>query len=201
MSAEQASSSSSSSGEAGPSGGYEEIAVTDEGGARTIMLNRPHKYNAITYQVCGAHFCLTQFGWRECNFVLPLYSACTCTCKRILCNRLNFCNHVHVHVYIHVLMRDEKEGRKKQARSNSVYLGLWLCTAKAAVALIMYMYIHVHVLMRDEKDGRKKQAILFSPCILLCSSACTCTCKRILCTRLNFCNHVHTCTCTCIYMF
>ena len=60
-SAEQAS-SSSRSGEAGPSGGYEEIAVTDEGGARTIMLNRPHKYNAITYKVCGAHFCLIQFG-------------------------------------------------------------------------------------------------------------------------------------------
>ena len=26
--------------------------------------------------------------------------------------------HVHLHVYIHVLMRDEKEERKKQARSN-----------------------------------------------------------------------------------
>ena len=25
---------------------------------------------------------------------------------------------IHVHVYVHVLMRDEKEGRKKQARSN-----------------------------------------------------------------------------------
>ena len=37
---------------------------------------------------------------------------------------------------VHVLMRDEKEGRKKQARS------------------------HVHVLMRDEKEGRKKQARL-----------------------------------------
>ena len=26
--------------------------------------------------------------------------------------------HVHVHMYLHVLMRDEKEERKKQARSN-----------------------------------------------------------------------------------
>ena len=26
--------------------------------------------------------------------------------------------HVHVHVHVHVLMRDEKEGRMKQARSN-----------------------------------------------------------------------------------
>ena len=34
--------------------------------------------------------------------------------------------HVHVgttmHVHVHVLMRDEKEGRKKQARSNNVHV-------------------------------------------------------------------------------
>lgn len=30
---------------------YKEIVVTDEGGARTILLNRPAKYNALNYQV------------------------------------------------------------------------------------------------------------------------------------------------------
>lgn len=30
---------------------YKEIVVTDNNGVRTIMLNRPAKYNAITYQV------------------------------------------------------------------------------------------------------------------------------------------------------
>lgn len=30
---------------------YKEIVVTDNGGARTILLNRPAKYNAINYQV------------------------------------------------------------------------------------------------------------------------------------------------------
>ena len=30
---------------------YKEITVTDDGGARTILLNRPSKYNAINYQV------------------------------------------------------------------------------------------------------------------------------------------------------
>ncbi len=30
---------------------YKEIVVTDNDGVRTIMLNRPAKYNAITYQV------------------------------------------------------------------------------------------------------------------------------------------------------
>ena len=35
---------------------YQEIVVTDQGGARTIMLNRPHKYNAITLQVCYTNY-------------------------------------------------------------------------------------------------------------------------------------------------
>ena len=43
---------SSAGSDAGSSAEYQEIVVTDEGGARTIMLNRPHKYNAITLQVC-----------------------------------------------------------------------------------------------------------------------------------------------------
>ena len=30
---------------------HQEIVVTDEGGVRTILLNRPHKYNALNYQV------------------------------------------------------------------------------------------------------------------------------------------------------
>lgn len=38
---------------------YKEIVITDTGGARTILLNRPSKYNAITYKVflkpCGNH--------------------------------------------------------------------------------------------------------------------------------------------------
>jgi peroxisomal 3,2-trans-enoyl-CoA isomerase len=42
---------SSAGSDAGSSAEYQEIVVTDEGGARTIMLNRPHKYNAITLQM------------------------------------------------------------------------------------------------------------------------------------------------------
>ena len=30
---------------------YQEIVVSDDEGARTILLNRPHKYNAITLKV------------------------------------------------------------------------------------------------------------------------------------------------------
>ena len=30
---------------------YKEIVVTDDGGARTILLNRPSKKNALNYQV------------------------------------------------------------------------------------------------------------------------------------------------------
>ena len=35
---------------------YKEIIVTNDGGARTILLNRPAKYNALNYQVC--HHCV-----------------------------------------------------------------------------------------------------------------------------------------------
>ena len=40
---------------------YKEIVVTDDGGARTILLNRSGKYNAINYQV----YC-------ECSLLLTL---------------------------------------------------------------------------------------------------------------------------------
>ena len=33
---------------------YKEIIVSDDGGARTILLNRPAKYNALNYQVYNA---------------------------------------------------------------------------------------------------------------------------------------------------
>ena len=57
------------------------------------------------------------------------------------------CIHMYVNdVYIHVLMRDEKEGRKKQGQTNN----------KAKQHSIPKA--GVHVLMRDEKEGRKKQA-------------------------------------------
>lgn len=32
---------------------YSTIVVTDDGGARTIMLNRPAKLNALSYEVCS----------------------------------------------------------------------------------------------------------------------------------------------------
>ena len=52
--------------DASSSAKYQEIVVTDEGGARTIVLNRPHKYNAITLQVCCSDHCIdhsTTFRW------------------------------------------------------------------------------------------------------------------------------------------
>jgi peroxisomal 3,2-trans-enoyl-CoA isomerase len=54
MAADQGSSSSGGGVGSEPpaSGGeYQEIVVTDEGGARTILLNRPHKYNAMNLQM------------------------------------------------------------------------------------------------------------------------------------------------------
>lgn len=30
---------------------YQDISITDQGGARFIILNRPHKLNSLTYQV------------------------------------------------------------------------------------------------------------------------------------------------------
>ena len=30
---------------------YQDIVVSDDGGTRTILLNRPSKYNAITFEV------------------------------------------------------------------------------------------------------------------------------------------------------
>ena len=52
-------------------------------------------------------------------------------------------------MYIHVLMRDEKEGRKKQASSNKQQGKVTQHTQGS----------HVHVLMRDEgrKEGRSEQ--------------------------------------------
>ena len=50
MSADQTSSSAATDPSSGGSS-YQDIVVSDSGGARTILLNRPHKYNAITLQV------------------------------------------------------------------------------------------------------------------------------------------------------
>ena len=30
---------------------YQDISITDQGGARIIFFNRPHKLNSLTYQV------------------------------------------------------------------------------------------------------------------------------------------------------
>ena len=43
------SSSETAGSNSASSSGY--IVVTDSGGARTILLDRPHKYNAITLEV------------------------------------------------------------------------------------------------------------------------------------------------------
>ena len=52
----------------------------------------------------------------------------------------------------YVLIRDEKESRKKQARLNKHSI------PKAVTFPKKNELPHVHVLMRDEKEGRKKQA-------------------------------------------
>ena len=51
MAADKSSSETASSNNASSSGDYQDIVVTDSGGARTILLDRPHKYNAITLKV------------------------------------------------------------------------------------------------------------------------------------------------------
>ena len=58
VSADMGASSGSANTDPSSSGGgsYQDIVVSDSGGARTILLNRPHKYNAITLQV-NIHFC------------------------------------------------------------------------------------------------------------------------------------------------
>ena len=38
--------------------------------------------------------------------------------RNLSCNTLSLHVYIHVDVHVHVVMRDEKEGRKKQARSN-----------------------------------------------------------------------------------
>lgn len=43
-----------------PTQKYKEIVVTDEGGVRTILLNRPAKKNAINYQVSHVRY-IVQF--------------------------------------------------------------------------------------------------------------------------------------------
>ena len=41
----------SSEGQSASGNNYKEIIVSQEGGALTITLNRPKKYNALNYQV------------------------------------------------------------------------------------------------------------------------------------------------------
>ena len=57
---------------------YKEIVVTDDGGARTILLNRPAKYNALNYQV-SAHSFYSTLNTLLCHNVMvelqPVISA------------------------------------------------------------------------------------------------------------------------------
>ena len=86
-------------------------------------------------------------------------------------------------MYIHVLMRDEKEGRKKQARSNK-YKAKQHSIPKTVT-------FPIHVLMRDEKEGRKKQAWsnkqqgkYVRACMYVHACVCVCVCvciKRMQC--------------------
>lgn len=42
---------------------YSTILVTDAGGARTIMLNRPAKLNALSYEVCSEMIFFESILW------------------------------------------------------------------------------------------------------------------------------------------
>ena len=66
---------------------------------------------------------------------------------------------------MHVLMRDEKEGRKKQARSNKQHGKATQHTqvrtslhahAYQVYTHIKYMYMHVHVYGIDAQDARNR---------------------------------------------
>ena len=59
--------------------------------------------------------------------------------------------YIYIYIYIHVFVRDEKEGRKKQAKSNKqqgmhVYWRERLCYLKKYFpSLLCYMYTHYEI--------------------------------------------------------
>ena len=77
--------------------------------------------------------------------------------------------YIHVHVDVYVSMRDEKEGRKKQARSNKQGKATQHCTCTQGSALqlsggqVNNMYIHVVVKQEQETTetlrGRRRHGL------------------------------------------
>ena len=79
-------------------------------------------------QRCKVHLYVDNkfMGWRKVNrcirsqpIHLSLRPTCTCTCTCTLCT-ITTCKYAYIYIYIYiyimfVLMRDEKEGRKKEA--------------------------------------------------------------------------------------
>ena len=60
---------------------YQEIVVTNEGGARTILLNRPAKKNALNYQVSYSTGVYRWSGWMQRAGVTGQLQVLLCTDK------------------------------------------------------------------------------------------------------------------------
>ena len=100
--------------------------------------------------------------------------------------------HVHVHACIHILMRDEKEGRKKQARSNKQQ-------GKATQHMdphihLMGQYITYIIIQYNNTCVYKVQNMTMRDGnVTACTCTCTCSCM--------LCHQCHTCTRNSIYMY
>ena len=80
---------------ADPSAGgsdYEHIVVSNEGRLRTILMNRPAKYNALNFKV------------RKCTYILHMYHQLLTTSSYHQLLLISIVTKMHVHVHVQSYM-------------------------------------------------------------------------------------------------